>query len=57
MGLKPRGRTLVGVMMDPDLLEWIRNEAEVRRIPVSQVVRDMVLKEARASGTLMEKTV
>jgi len=44
-------------MMDPDLLEWIRNEAEVRRIPVSQVVRDMVLKEARASGTLMEKTV
>lgn len=52
MGLKSRGRKLIGVMMDPDLIEWLKEMAEERRIPMSQIVRELVFEKAKATGAL-----
>ncbi len=30
--------------LDPDMMEWLRKEAERRRVSMNQVLRDLVIK-------------
>ncbi len=33
------------VTLDPDILEWLRSEAERRRVSMSHVIRELLLRE------------
>ena len=31
--------------LDPDILEWLRSEAERRRVSMSHIIRELLLRE------------
>lgn len=33
------------VTLDPDILEWLRSEAERRRVSMSHILRELLLRE------------
>jgi len=33
------------VTLDPDILEWLRAEAERRRVSMSHIIRELLLRE------------
>ena len=49
MGRKPIGRVPTGVTLDPDMIEWLNHEADERRVSVSQIIRELILREMVAS--------
>lgn len=44
----------VRVTIDADLLEWLRKEAQRRRVSMSFLIREFILQEMKARGELGE---
>lgn len=41
---------MLRAMLDPDLAEWIKHEAEYRRTSVAQIVRELIARAKEHAG-------